>query len=92
MTLFFAVLPLLVLDGVHSDLYWQKWLSKWVFLSPWFLSLTTIIFSVLMICRIPLIALKFKHFRIKGNEMRFVFLTISAVLLATLFLWAVPLL
>lgn len=50
----------------------------------------TVIFSVLMVSELPLFALKFKHFKWSGNEIRYIFLTISIVLLATLFVWALP--
>lgn len=40
-----------------------------------------ILFSILMISEIPLFALKFKNFKWKGNEIRFIFLAISLILL-----------
>lgn len=96
MTLFFAVLPILtgttftgVINGeVHTE-SWEFMLSELV-LNPWFLSISAIIMSMLMVVELPLFALKFKHFKWKGNEIRYIFLTLSVLLLATLFFWAIP--
>lgn len=40
----------------------------------------TVCFSVLMVTRIPMISLKVKHLRLKGNELRLLFLISSALL------------
>lgn len=90
MTLFFAVMPILVLYGIDSDVDWQIKGAN-IIVNPIFLIPSILIMSILMVSEIPLFSLKFKHFKIKGNEIRFIFLTISLILLATLFLWAVPL-
>ncbi len=91
MTLFFAALPLLILshDARNSDFYFG--IVANIILNPYFLSISVLVMSILMVVELPLFALKFKHFRWKGNEIRFIFLTLSAVLLATLFFWAIPL-
>ena len=47
--------------------------------------------SFLLVAELPLIALKFKHFKWKGNEIRFIFLGGAVVLLATLQLVGIPL-
>lgn len=51
----------------------------------------TILFSILLVSEIPLFALKFKHFKWKGNEIRFIFLGGCALLLALLQLVGIPL-
>jgi CDP-diacylglycerol---serine O-phosphatidyltransferase len=51
----------------------------------------TILFSILLVSEIPLFALKFKHFKWKGNEIRFIFLGCCALLLASLQLVGIPL-
>lgn len=43
----------------------------------------TVVMSVLLVAEIPLIALKFKNFAWKGNEIRFVFLGLSVGLLVS---------
>lgn len=40
----------------------------------------TLCFSILMVTRIPMISLKVKHFRLKGNELRLLFLGSSILL------------
>ncbi len=91
MTLFFASLPLLILSDAarNSDFYFE--IVANIILNPWFLASSAIIMSILMVVELPLFALKFKHFKFKGNEIRYIFLTISILLLATLFFWAIPL-
>ena len=56
-----------------------------------FLIITSIACSSLLIAPLPLFALKFKSFRWKGNEIRFVFLGLSSGLLITLKFVGVPL-
>ncbi|NOQ75222.1 MAG: CDP-diacylglycerol--serine O-phosphatidyltransferase [Crocinitomix sp.] len=97
MTLFFAVMPLLItsayyglMEGEYHFHSWQVEMADFL-LNPIFLCISTIIFSILMVVELPLFALKFKDFKFKGNEIRYIFLTISILLLATLFFWAIPL-
>lgn len=91
MTLFFAVIPVLGVDAVNDpsalkgEILMNTVHNEWVFIP------LIIIMSVLMVVEIPLFALKFSNFKWKGNQVRYIFLTISAILLATLFFWAVPL-
>jgi CDP-diacylglycerol--serine O-phosphatidyltransferase len=91
MTLFFAVIPVMVLSPIGFMDLSRAHLIQYVLLNPDFLVSTTVLFSILMVAEIPLFALKFKHFKWKGNEIRFIFLTISVGMLAILFFWAVPL-
>lgn len=97
MTLFFAVIPLLFFEAHNSLMAGEITFESWQFLLAKFLAnpvvmlVLTLIFSILMVVELPLFALKFKHFKWKGNEIRFLFLTCCVVLLATLFFWAIPL-
>lgn len=59
--------------------------------NPYVLCLMSCVLSYLLIAELPLIALKFKHFKWKGNEIRFIFLGGAIVLLATLQLVGIPL-
>jgi CDP-diacylglycerol--serine O-phosphatidyltransferase len=56
----------------------------------WILSILILLFSFLMVSRIPLFALKFKSFGFKGNEIRYVFLTLAAVVLIIFQFRAIP--
>jgi CDP-diacylglycerol---serine O-phosphatidyltransferase len=48
---------------------------------PWVLVLIIVLFSLLLVAEIELFALKFKNFGWQGNQLRFVFLAMAAVLL-----------
>lgn len=61
-----------------------------ILLNPWFLIGITILMSFLLVAELPLFALKFKHFKWKGNEIRFIFLILSAVLLILFKFVAIP--
>lgn len=50
----------------------------------------SIIFSYLLIAELPLFALKFKSFGFKGNEIRYVFLAISLIMLIIFHFVAIP--
>ena len=54
------------------------------------LLILTLVMSYLLVMEMPLLALKFKSFGWKGNEFRFVFLAISAIMLFFLNILAVP--
>lgn len=53
-------------------------------LDPILLSVLTVVMSLLLVAELPLFALKFKHFKWAGNEIRFVFLALSLILLIVL--------
>lgn len=61
-----------------------------ILLNPYFLIGITILMSYLLIAELPLFALKFKHFRWKGNEIRFIFLGLSLLLLILFKFIAIP--
>jgi len=89
MTLFFLSYPLIYYfewDSIENpSLLFEFFFNKFTIYT------FIIVMSLLMVSEIPLFSLKFKHFKLKGNEIRFIFLTICILLLATLFLWAIPL-
>ncbi len=60
-------------------------------LNPYYLCVLAIILSLLLISELPLFALKFKHFKWTGNEIRFLFLGLSLVMLVTLQFVGIPL-
>lgn len=90
MTLFFAMFPLLILEASQTDVEWKLMAAQWL-VNPIFLAVSALIFSVLMVSEWPLFALKFKSFKWKGNEVRFVFLGLSLILFIGLLFWSVPL-
>jgi CDP-diacylglycerol--serine O-phosphatidyltransferase len=60
-------------------------------LNPYFLVGLIIFMSLLLVAEIPLFSLKFKHFKWKGNEIRYSFLLISMLLIPFLLVWSIPL-
>ncbi len=74
--LFICAIPFVMINGP----YW----AEHIFTSFPFLCLYPIIFSYLLVAELPLFALKFKHFNIKGNEVRYAFIGLCALLI-TLF-------
>lgn len=77
-TLFITSLPLLRDD-----------VGRWLY-QPWVLALITVVFSLLLVSRIEIFALKFKNFSWKDNRLRFTFLIMSVLLLIALRVPAVP--
>jgi len=59
------------------------------FFSPYFLLTLVVVCSALLVVRLPLIALKFKHFKVEGNQMRYLFL-LSTVTLLLLTFFRIP--
>lgn len=60
-------------------------------LNPYILCFISCVMSFLLVAELPLFALKFKHFKWKDNEIRFIFLGLSLVLLITLQFVGIPL-
>ncbi len=61
-----------------------------VLVNQWFVIASSIGLSALMVSDIPLLAMKFKSFAWKGNQVRYAFLIISVVLLIILQPLAIP--
>jgi CDP-diacylglycerol---serine O-phosphatidyltransferase len=59
-------------------------------LNPYFLIALSLIMSYLLVAELPLFALKFKNFKWTGNEIRFIFLALSILLLAILKWLGIP--
>ena len=70
--------------------FYCNWIPENVIVDRWFVVGSSIGLSALMVSDIPLMALKFKRFGWKGNEVRYVFLIISVVLLIILRPVAIP--
>lgn len=87
-TIFFSSIGMLVALYFRSD-SWEG-TTVFILLNEQVLMTLTVIFSVLLITEIPLFALKFKGFGWKGNELRFIFLGLSLILIILLFFWALP--
>ena len=78
-TLFITSLPLI-----------SNRVGDWLY-QPWVLILITVVFSLLLVSRIEIFALKFKNFSWADNKLRFTFLLLSVLLLAFFQVAALPL-
>lgn len=58
--------------------------------NPWFAVLLAFILSYLLVCKVPMFALKFKHYGFRGNEVRYLFAGCAVVALAIWQILAIP--
>jgi CDP-diacylglycerol--serine O-phosphatidyltransferase len=58
--------------------------------NPYFLVGLVVVMSVLLVAELPLFSLKFKQFGWKGNEIRYVFILLTVVLIPLLGVWSIP--
>lgn len=86
-TLFFTTFPL-ALWWYFSTNGYPEYFSQILF-QPAFISFWIVLMSLSLVTEIPLFALKFKHFKWKGNEVRYLFLATSLILILTMNVWAI---
>lgn len=82
-TLLILSLPLILL-------YHNNDFLNGLILNEWFLIVITLLSAFLLNARIELFALKFKSWQFKGNEMRYLFIIGSLILLLTLQFLSIP--
>lgn len=87
-TIFFMAFPLL-LAQYGGTTGWEHDLIMWL-IQPVVLIPIIVVMSVLLVSELPLFALKFKHFKWKGNGTRYVFLISCGILISTLLIWSIP--
>lgn len=87
-TLFFCAFPLIIYAN-HASGGLAGTLVTWM-LNPYVLMLLILLMSFLLIAEWPLMALKFKNFGWKGNELRWGFLITCLFLIVLLRFWSVP--
>jgi CDP-diacylglycerol--serine O-phosphatidyltransferase len=90
---FIASLPLIFASRLHSFNNVQEFRAPDPYLNSFILIaiVITVLQSFLLVAPLPLFALKFKNFKWKGNEIRFIFLIWSILLLVLLQFIAIPL-
>lgn len=88
-TIFFTVFPL-VLNNEYNVNYHENMLIFYVF-QPAFLLPIIGGMSLMLISELPMFSLKFKHFKWKGNEIRFIFLISCGLLISFLLVWSIAL-
>ena len=87
-TIFFMAFPLL-LAQYGGTTGWEHNLIMWL-IQPVVLIPIIVVMSVLLVSELPLFALKFKHFKWKGNGTRYIFLISCGILISTLLIWSIP--
>lgn len=87
-TIFFTSFPLLCFY-YHGDYSFAGELARNI-VNPSVLVPLIIIMSLLLVSEIPFFSFKFKHFKWKGNELRFLFLTTCGILIPTILVWSIP--
>lgn len=85
-TLFFMTFPLVL---AYGNVEYTETIAT--IFKPEFLATLCLVMSILLVAEIPLFALKFAHFKWKGNEIRCLFLLISAVLIPMFATWSIAL-
>jgi CDP-diacylglycerol--serine O-phosphatidyltransferase len=85
MAFFIASLPL-----IRITLYEDRGMVYMIFTNAYFLGMVAILGFFLMTSSFPMFALKFKSFGWKDNEIKYVFLAISVVMLVAFKIVAVP--
>ncbi|WP_300664504.1 CDP-alcohol phosphatidyltransferase family protein [Fluviicola sp.] len=87
-TIFFMAFPLL-LSKYGGTTGWEHDLIMWL-IQPVVLIPIVVVMSLLLVAELPLFALKFKSFKWKGNEIRYIFLISCGILISTLLIWSIP--
>ncbi len=87
-TIFFTSFPLLCFY-YHNDVSFAGELVRTI-VTPSILVPLFILMSLLLVSEIPFFSFKFKHFKWKGNELRFLFLITCGILIPTILVWSIP--
>ncbi len=80
---------LIISLGIIQQTTEVEWLYNFLH-SMYFLIGLAILSTILLNAELPLFALKFKHFKWKGNEIRFVFIVLCIAMIIVIQLYAVP--
>ena len=87
-SLFFASFALVLWDGFGEN-NWKTVMSMTMIKDQVLMSFV-VLFSILTVSELPLFSLKFVNFSWKDNVIRYLFLVLEAILIITLWVWALP--
>lgn len=87
-TIFFTSFPLLLFIYQEDFFLGNTFIN--IIISPLTLIPLIILMSVLLVSEIPFFSFKFKHFKWKGNELRYLFLITCGILIPTILVWSIP--
>lgn len=88
-TIFFTAFPLILFNEYDSNFHQSKLI--YYFFQPSFLVPVIGCMSMMLVSELPMFSLKFKHFKWKGNELRFIFLISCGLLISFLLVWSIAL-
>jgi CDP-diacylglycerol--serine O-phosphatidyltransferase len=88
-TIFFTTFPLVLVTEYGVDFYKDN-LVFYMF-QPSFLVPLIGCMSMMLVSELPMFSLKFKHFKWKGNQLRFIFLISCGLLISFLLVWSIAL-
>ena len=88
-TIFFTTFPLVLMTEFDIKGYKSSWLTS--LFQPGFFIILIGIMSLLLISELPMFSLKFKHYKWKDNEIKFIFLITCLLLIVFLLVWSIPL-
>lgn len=87
-TIFYTAFPLLLVQYGNAE-GWQHTLILQC-IQPIVLIPIIVVMSFMLVAELPLFALKFKQFKWKGNEIRYLFLISCGLLIPFLLIWSIP--
>jgi CDP-diacylglycerol--serine O-phosphatidyltransferase len=85
-TLLLCTFPLILAQDFEMGSI--NYLAREFVLNPWFLTPLIVVLCVLLISEIPIFSLKFKYFKWKGNEIRFIFLITCSLIIPLTLYWS----
>ncbi|WP_317129014.1 CDP-diacylglycerol--serine O-phosphatidyltransferase [Mangrovivirga cuniculi] len=80
--IYISSLPLIINNGSEE---WIGWFSN-----PHFLMISTVVFSFMLVSKLPLIAFKFKSYDLKANAFKYMLLFLSIIILVILGVKGIP--
>lgn len=85
-TIFFCMFPLILVQNFEVNSF--QYQLREMIMNVWVLIPIIVVMSILLVSEIPLFSLKFKHFKWKGNEIRYVFLITCSLLIPLTLYWS----
>lgn len=84
-----GALPLILEHDLLVIGYRSIYLAPYI-LNPWILLGVMVVIPALMVSKVTFFNLKFSHYGWKGNELKWIFIALSAILVGVLFYAAIP--
>ncbi len=85
-TLLLCTFPLILAQDFDAGSV--NFIARELVMQPFFIIPLILVLSILLVSEIPIFSLKFKHFKWKGNEIRFIFLLICSLIIPLTLYWS----